>query len=163
MHSAGGGPEGPGFPIRTSQDRRSVTSSSGLFAGSHVLHRLSTPRHPPCALRSFVAPTRRRGRLRPQPSPSLVLVRVDPVDATRGGVPAPRKKRRPLMQTQTSTQALLYFGACQSTPTTRPVAPLRSNRPLVGAGSRPYPVVKDQGRRRRIGGPRDPSRFPALG
>lgn len=27
-----------------------VTSSPGLFAGSYVLHRLLTPRHPPCAL-----------------------------------------------------------------------------------------------------------------
>lgn len=27
-----------------------VTNSPGLFAGSHVLHRLPTPRHPPCAL-----------------------------------------------------------------------------------------------------------------
>ena len=42
--------DGPGFPIRKSQDHRSVTSSLGLIAGSHVLHRLSTPRHPPCAL-----------------------------------------------------------------------------------------------------------------
>ena len=42
--------DGPGFPIRKSQDHRSVTSSPGLIAGSHVLHRLSTPRHPPCAL-----------------------------------------------------------------------------------------------------------------
>ena len=42
--------DGPGFPIRKSQDHRSFTSSPGLIAGSHVLHRLSTPRHPPCAL-----------------------------------------------------------------------------------------------------------------
>ena len=39
-----------GCPIRKSQDQSSVTSSSGLIAGSSVLHRLSTPRHPPCAL-----------------------------------------------------------------------------------------------------------------
>jgi hypothetical protein len=39
-----------GFPIRTSPDQRSVANSPGHFAGSHVLHRLSMPRHPPCAL-----------------------------------------------------------------------------------------------------------------
>ena len=40
----------PGFPIRTSSDPRSVDSSPRHIAASHVLHRLSMPRHPPCAL-----------------------------------------------------------------------------------------------------------------
>ena len=40
----------PGFPIRTSSDQRSVGSSPRLNAASHVLHRPSMPRHPPCAL-----------------------------------------------------------------------------------------------------------------
>src|SRR3954452_21326794 len=40
----------PGCPIRTSPDHSSVDSSPGLFAASHVLHRLLVPRHPPCAL-----------------------------------------------------------------------------------------------------------------
>src|SRR5690349_14352058 len=40
----------PGFPIRTSSDPRSVDSSPRHIAASHVLHRLSVPRHPPCAL-----------------------------------------------------------------------------------------------------------------
>ena len=39
-----------GFPIRTSRDRRLVSTSPGLIAAAHVLHRLSAPRHPPCAL-----------------------------------------------------------------------------------------------------------------
>ena len=39
-----------GFPIRTSRDRRLVSTSPGLFAAAHVLHRLLAPRHPPCAL-----------------------------------------------------------------------------------------------------------------
>ena len=61
MHSGADDPQsGPGFPIRRSQDQGSVTSSSGLIAGSHVLHRLSTPRHPPCALGHLIAPTRSR-------------------------------------------------------------------------------------------------------
>ncbi len=51
MHSGAGDPQnGPGFPIRRPQDQRSVTSFPGIIAGSHVLHRLSTPRHPPYAL-----------------------------------------------------------------------------------------------------------------
>ncbi len=49
----------PGFPIRTSLDQRSVANSPRLIAGSHVLHRLSTPRHPPCALCGLITPTRR--------------------------------------------------------------------------------------------------------
>ena len=40
----------PGSPIRTSPDQSLVDSSPGLFAASHVLHRLLVPRHPPCAL-----------------------------------------------------------------------------------------------------------------
>src|SRR2546423_15579985 len=39
-----------GFPIRKSRDQRSVSTSSGLIAAAHVLHRLLAPRHPPCAL-----------------------------------------------------------------------------------------------------------------
>src|SRR5262249_36016080 len=43
-----------GFPIRTSRDRRLVSTSSGLFAATHVLHRLLAPRHPPCALHLLI-------------------------------------------------------------------------------------------------------------
>src|ERR1051326_3143425 len=39
-----------GFPIRKSPDQRLVSTSPGLIAAAHVLHRLSAPRHPPCAL-----------------------------------------------------------------------------------------------------------------
>ena len=38
------------FLIRRSRDRRLVSISPGLIAAAHVLHRLSVPRHPPCAL-----------------------------------------------------------------------------------------------------------------
>ena len=41
----------PGFPIRTPSDQRFVDNSPRLNAVSHVLHRLSMPRHPPCALK----------------------------------------------------------------------------------------------------------------
>lgn len=43
-----------GFPIRTSPDHRSVGNSPELFAATHVLHRLSAPRHPPHALSSLL-------------------------------------------------------------------------------------------------------------
>ena len=39
--------------IRTSRDIMLVCSSPRLIAAYHVLHRLSDPRHPPCALISF--------------------------------------------------------------------------------------------------------------
>jgi hypothetical protein len=39
-----------GFPIRKSPDQSSFSSSPGLIAAAHVLHRLLVPRHPPCAL-----------------------------------------------------------------------------------------------------------------
>src|SRR6186713_2274675 len=39
-----------GFPIRKFRDQRLVSTSPGLIAAAHVLHRLSAPRHPPCAL-----------------------------------------------------------------------------------------------------------------
>src|SRR6476620_8261383 len=39
-----------GFPIRKSRDQRLVSTSPGLIAAAHVLHRLLAPRHPPCAL-----------------------------------------------------------------------------------------------------------------
>ena len=69
MHSGMDNPVGLGCPIRRSQDHRSVTSSSGLIAGSNVLHRLSTPRHPPYALTDLIRPT----RFRPTPCPIPML------------------------------------------------------------------------------------------
>lgn len=39
-----------GFPIRTSRYHCFIASFSALFAGLHVLPRLSSPRHPPDAL-----------------------------------------------------------------------------------------------------------------
>ena len=42
-----------GFPIRKSPDQSLVADSPGLIAGSHVLHRLLVPRHPPCALKNL--------------------------------------------------------------------------------------------------------------
>ena len=52
-----------GFPIRTSSDQRLVGNSPKLFAATHVLHRLSKPRHPPYALSSLLASISRHARL----------------------------------------------------------------------------------------------------
>jgi hypothetical protein len=43
----------PGCPIRKSADVTIVCISPQLIAAYHVLHRLSDPRHPPCALNCF--------------------------------------------------------------------------------------------------------------
>src|ERR1700678_4185077 len=42
-----------GFPIRRSSDITPVCGFPKLIAACHVLHRLSLPRHPPCALSSL--------------------------------------------------------------------------------------------------------------
>src|SRR5256885_11069855 len=43
-----------GFPIRKSRDQGLVSTSPGLIAAAHVLHRLLAPRHPPCALHLLI-------------------------------------------------------------------------------------------------------------
>ena len=40
----------PGFPIRTFPDQSALTAPRDLSQSCHVLHRLSSPRHPPIAL-----------------------------------------------------------------------------------------------------------------
>ena len=42
-----------GFPHSEILGSKLVSSSPGLIAAVHVLHRLLTPRHPPCALSSL--------------------------------------------------------------------------------------------------------------
>ena len=73
-----------GFPIRRSPDQRLVSSSPGLIAAAHVLHRLLAPRHPPCAL--------------------VLLIRREPV-FHRYGVFKVRAGRRP-QQIDCLTQSL---------------------------------------------------------
>ncbi len=48
-----GCPVTPGFPIRRSPDQSLFDSSPRHIAAYHVLHRLSTPRHPPRTLSSL--------------------------------------------------------------------------------------------------------------
>lgn len=59
----------PGFPIRTSSDPRSVGSSPRHIAASHVLHRLSVPRHPPCALKHLQHKTKKMSHHPHTPQP----------------------------------------------------------------------------------------------
>ncbi len=88
MHSGRDDPKGPGFPIRKSQDHSSVTSFPGHIAGSNVLHRLSTPRHPPYALGRFITPTGRRRRVGPGgrcPRRRFAMRRTRDADETASG------------------------------------------------------------------------------
>jgi hypothetical protein len=72
-----------GFPIRTSPDQRLVGSSPELCAATHVLHRLSAPRHPPYALSSLLTSISR-------PPASRRFFK------TRDQGPGPRSSRRAL-------------------------------------------------------------------
>ena len=60
MHSLQDDPLRAGFPHSEIPGSGLASSSPGLIAGSHVFHRLSTPRHPPCALGGLITPTTRR-------------------------------------------------------------------------------------------------------
>ena len=86
MHSVTDDPYGPGFPIRKSQDQSSVTSSPGHIAGSNVLHRLSTPRHPPCALGPVIIPTRHR-RIGTSLSQAMLMSQLVRLTLHRSGMP----------------------------------------------------------------------------
>jgi hypothetical protein len=57
MNSLYGTAETVGFPIQISTDQSQLGDSPKLFAAYHVFHRLSVPRHPPCALSSLLSPT----------------------------------------------------------------------------------------------------------
>lgn len=65
----------PGFPIRTSSDPRSVGSSPRHIAASYVLHRLSMPRHPPCALKHLQNTQTKKQKLQKQTRHKALLAR----------------------------------------------------------------------------------------
>src|SRR5690242_517732 len=67
-----------GFPIRTSPDQSLVSGSPTLFAATHVLLRLLSPRHPSCALCSLVIVSLRA-------SSDRVLLALLPSDRRRPG------------------------------------------------------------------------------
>ena len=61
-----------GFPIRISPDQSLVSGSPKLFAATHVLLRLLSPRHPSCTLCSLVIVS---SRFRPVSFPILAIPR----------------------------------------------------------------------------------------
>ena len=144
MHSGIGNPCGLGCPIRTFLDHSSFTSSPGLFAGDRVLHRLLTPRHPPCALR----PDRTNRTPRPLPPKSGVPPRQPPGE-TRPRLCWPN-------QAQTTSQALVAIfatltvlphldkehGPSPHRPSPAPACAGTRFRP-VGADVSSYPDVKE--------------------
>ncbi len=66
MHSGQDDPQRAGFPHSDILGSQLASNSPRLFAGSHVFHRLSTPRHPPYALAGlFMLTGRRRARAAP--------------------------------------------------------------------------------------------------
>src|SRR3954454_5002477 len=58
-----------GFPIRKSPDQSLVADSPRHIAGSHVLHRLLMPRHPPYALKNLNTQNDQTNRNREQETP----------------------------------------------------------------------------------------------
>ena len=82
MHSGRDDPQRAGFPHSDILGSQLASNSPRLFAGSHVFHRLSTPRHPPYALAGLFMltrsrrPHRSRGTLAFPGSPEQPLSRI---------------------------------------------------------------------------------------
>ena len=105
----------PGFPIRTSSDQRLIDNSPRLNAAFHVLHRLSMPRHPPCALNNeHTTNTTTRNKAN---SPFLNY---------RAGVNYTKHKRIKKLHTQTTilTKSIIIWGC---------------SRPLYSSHTTPQP------------------------
>lgn len=115
-----------GCPIRKPQDHSSVTSSPGLIAGSSVLHRLSTPRHPSRAL--MLGHTNRTPRL-PRGLPSTILPPCLVGAAwvpLREGPPVSCRSSEPARTARFALRAAFNFRTCSfCSPTRRPLLELR--------------------------------------
>src|ERR671918_390361 len=90
-----------GFPIRTSRDHRMVSSSPGLFAAAHVLHRLLAPRHPPCALSLLIRKNTLCCRY------GVFKVHADRTNARPAEMPAPKAARSLKTQQHAPSHVLL--------------------------------------------------------
>lgn len=129
-----------GCPIQKSQDLSSVTSSSGLIAGSHVFHRLLTPSHPSCALGGLVTPTRPRAA-------SL------PARATQSRCMPPLILSN-FFQSFATALYLESFASSQSLPTAED--PTHGHIPCVKTAvgaTCPYPIVNEARPRRNQSAP----------
>ncbi len=96
-----------GFPIRKSPGQSLLGGSPELIAACHVLHRLLTPGHPPCALIRLTT-TQRMKELR---TPSRDRLSKNPSAAMRARIskladqsvivrPSPRRAATPAMKTR---------------------------------------------------------------
>ena len=91
----------PGFPIRKSPDQSLVADSPRHIAGSHVLHRLLMPRHPPYALKNLNTQNDQNKSQRQNPNEHK---KTPP--QKRGEAPTPRSHQRcsrPLCSSQKTT------------------------------------------------------------
>ena len=102
-----------GFPIRKSPDQRLVGNSPKLFAATHVLHRLSAPRHPPHALSSLLTSislvpasrlARRNSRSRSRPP----LFAADPKESQIAPSPSRHRDARPGSKNSSSAEIEFY-------------------------------------------------------
>ena len=146
-----GCPVTPGFPIRRSPDQSSFDSSPRLIAACHVLHRLSTPRHPPCALSSLATfmrdcrPAATRFLTRPRTSASC----TGQTDFQRLRLPfdSPTRSKKP--RRRTNWNIVIRFHKSIDLPTSA----AKPERPKFAAADRSASVssiAKDRSRRRTI-------------
>ncbi len=107
-----------GYPIRKPPDQRSVANSPGHIAGSHVLHRLLMPRHPPCALKNlnttiykmlaFTMQFSKHERTPPQPPPTPTTPHKTPAKQPMryGGQEGPHAQTPPTNQADRARSGL---------------------------------------------------------
>lgn len=88
----------PGFPIRTPSDQRLVGSSPRPIAASHVLHRPTMPRHPPCAL------TTQHTNTQEQSQTEKLLDKIELTEKQDARVHYPVLTQHPHTTEQTTTQ-----------------------------------------------------------
>lgn len=159
----------PGFPIRTSSDPRSVGSSPRHIAASYVLHRLSMPRHPPCALKHLQITKTKKQKLQKQTrhKPCLLDAR-NHYPQNKHHTPPPRWSDN-TPTPQRSENRPVASGPNSVPNKRRPTPPLKEAVP-VGDLSKPVVVVKLSApptthyrRRRKISQPSNPTLFAGTG
>ncbi len=155
-----GCPVTPGFPIRRSPDQCVFDHSPGHIAAYHVLHRLSTPRHPPCTLSSLT--TLMRGRQRPIESSrrrgQAALTTLESSSASPSKRNQPKSRRRlphasldrPGWGEARRTELVAFtstYSVRQSLGPARPDHVLAGEIPMPGFDEPAfaYPVVKEHG------------------
>ena len=108
-----GCPVRPGCPIRRSPDQSAFDRSPELIAAYNVLHRLCTPRHPPCTLYSLTTFMNSCGLTMKLPASTMHLSQIKPDVAV--GIP-PTGGLRSSSRPKTGKLTTEKF-ACQVEPT----------------------------------------------